>query len=167
MICMGELPNLPQEPASAAAALAADGHRRWPDMFRLSIALTIGLAAGACRTPIDIEGRLLAMPREPGLRALSPEDFKIQPRGFMWLDQQPDVRGQVVALVDDRVAVRLDADSEPVPGDRRCSMALYSDRGYLGELLVIEVIEGHALGIVCVSHGKGVQVGDRASCRAP
>jgi hypothetical protein len=88
----------------------------------------------------------------------------------------PDAHGVVALRVGQRLAVRLDDDCAPIDG--LASMAIYTNHGYKGELLVLEVFQGYALGWITIEKamlnhgmfsepGDAIQPGDRAACKTP
>jgi hypothetical protein len=119
----------------------------------------IMLAACASTEPSlgELEGRLMALPERPHL---------VNPKPTLELlgTEVPDVRGDLVLVLGDRVAVRLTADSQPVPDDRAISLAICSDSGYLGEVLVVEVFRGHALGRILLQK-RQFEPGNHATSR--
>lgn len=78
-----------------------------------------------------------------------------------------DPIGDVVLVSGDRIAVRLSTGSQHVPDDRVRFMAVYSEDGYLGEMLIVETFQGHALGRRFGRWRRQVEVGNRAACMAP
>ena len=80
---------------------------------------------------------------------------------------QPDIHGCIVDVMGNRALVRLDADSERAPRDRRCSLAIISANSYVGELLIVGSCDDHVLGKVYYLAKGAVCAGDRVSCRTP
>ena len=128
------------------------------------------LAFGSCATATvdhqELAQRLEALPERPSLVGAKSRQETVEETSS-GQSSLPDVRGDVVMILGDRVAVRLDADSELVPRDRVYSMGLHSRAGYAGELMIVQTYDGHVLGRVIGRWRRQVEVGDRASCRTP
>jgi hypothetical protein len=77
-----------------------------------------------------------------------------------------DPLGDVVMVSGDRAAVRL-RDSWTQVADRVCLMAVYSRKGYVGEILVLDAFGDYVLGRFVGSVWQKVEVGDKAAARTP
>lgn len=108
-------------------------------------------------SPSELTRRLRALPERPNLATpKAPQELMVM--------EVPDVRGDIVLVLGDRVAIRLAAESQPVPDDRALSLAIYSASGYLGEVLIVEVFRGHALGRILLQK-RQFEPGDHARSR--
>jgi hypothetical protein len=141
----------------------------WSDMLRNAAsafaAICLGCACGAGREAKPAL-TILDWPPECMHPAVSLEDV-VASWPLRESSRQPDVRGCIVAVIGNRALVRLDADSERAPRARRCSMAIISTDGYVGELFIVGSCDDHVLGKVYYLAKGAVGAGDRVSCRTP
>ena len=130
----------------------------------------MGWACGGCASHAslpELAERLAVLPRRMTVTPESPEEALARTGGGTFTQfAQPDVRGTVVLVVDDRVAVLLDEDSPPVPINGTCAMAIAAGQSYKAELVVVETLGRHALGRIIIQKAPA-QAGDRATCKTP
>jgi hypothetical protein len=158
-----------QAPTSAAAALAAQGQRRWPDTLRNALLALAAIFLGcACRAGREAYPALMTLDWPPDyMHPEAPLDDLVARWPLCESSLQPDIHGCIVDVMGNRALVRLDADSERAPRNRRCSMAIISANCYVGELFIVGSCDDHVLGKVYYLAQGAVCAGDRVSCRTP
>ena len=151
------LSNKTLEPASAAAALAAQGQRRWPDMLRYLCTVSAAAILGCVGKP--------ERPRTPDIRGevVSVTDARVTVRLDADSEMLPDGYPGPMPIATEGFT-RL-----PWLFMAISSTESFADPWYLGELKIQGGTHGQVFGqfYPLPKGARGVRVGDRAACRTP